>query len=66
MSGDWRFRVSHWLYMVKDRPRLTLARLALSVAKGLCKATGRKSLPATVMALEAAVEAKQTDVVKVI
>lgn len=54
-----RFRLSHWLYMLKDRPRLTTAKLVARASTYIWRLAGLKSPPSLFVRLEQAIAAKQ-------
>ncbi|HEY9870018.1 MAG TPA: glycosyltransferase family 4 protein [Candidatus Obscuribacterales bacterium] len=58
-AHSWRFRLSHWLSMLRDRPRLTMARAAARAAGYICRLAGFKAPPAGLARLEMAIEARQ-------
>lgn len=37
---SWRFRLKHWFHMLKDRPKLTLAKVLARIGRLQCKITG--------------------------
>lgn len=51
-AHSWRFRVSHWACMVRDRPRLTAAKVIARLAHVLCRLTGVKRIPQALVDLE--------------
>jgi glycosyltransferase involved in cell wall biosynthesis len=57
-AHSWRFRLTHWLYMLKDRPRLTIAKLAARAGPYICRLAGLQSPPSLLVRLEQAVAAK--------
>jgi glycosyltransferase involved in cell wall biosynthesis len=57
-AHSWRFRLSHWFCMVRDRPRLTLAKGLAKVVGVLSRSFGGKSR--VLSQLEAAIERKRS------
>jgi glycosyltransferase involved in cell wall biosynthesis len=57
---SWRFRLSHWMHMGLARPRLFIAKILLSVARGASRLFAKnRPAPTLVRWLEQQIEAKQ-------
>jgi len=50
--NSWRFRISHWACMIRDRPKMTLAKVLLRLVSPLGKMTGSASIKMGVSRLE--------------
>ncbi len=56
-AHSWRFRISHWACMLRDRPRLTIAKAISRLATVLSRLAGCDQ-PKSLRRLEAAIAAK--------
>jgi glycosyltransferase involved in cell wall biosynthesis len=52
---SWRFRLSHWIHALRDRPRLMLAKGIVAGGKVALRIVGSKTTPEPLRALETAI-----------
>ena len=57
---SWRFRISHWACMLRDRPRLTIAKVVARLGRLLLRLTGQSRVPASLARLEQSIEGRTT------
>ncbi len=58
-AHSWRFRLSHWFCMLRDRPRLTFAKIIVRLGRLLAGLTGHRLPAAALRKLEEAIDARQ-------